>query len=63
MKGGEKKMAIRETPKGYTVEVYFGKDPLTGKKIRKTKSFSPANKKSLKEAKQFEAGCLVKGIN
>jgi integrase len=56
-------MAIRETEKGYYVEVYLGKDPLTGKKIRKTKLFSPVNKKSLKDAKAFEAEWLLKGIN
>jgi integrase len=56
-------MAIRETEKGYYVEVYLGKDPLTNKKIRKTKLFTPINKKSLKEAKAFEAEWLLKGIN
>lgn len=58
-----RKKAIRETAKGYTVEVYLGKDPLAGRKIRKTKSFTPANKKSLKEAKQFGVGYLVKCMN
>lgn len=57
-------MAIRETDKGYYVEVYLGKDPLTGKKIRKTKLFAPAkNKKALKDAKAFEAEWILKGTN
>jgi integrase len=52
-------MAIRETEKGYYVEVYLGKDPLTNKKIRKTKLFEPLSKKTLKEAKLWEAGILT----
>lgn len=51
-------MAIRETEKGYYVEVYLGKDPLTNKKIRKTKLFTPINRNSLKEAKIWEANIL-----
>lgn len=51
-------MAIRETDKGYYVEVYLGMDPLTNKKIRKTKLFVPINRNSLKEAKIWEANIL-----
>lgn len=47
-------MAIRKTENGYYVEVFLGKDPITGKKIRKTKTC-----KGLKEAKAFEAECLT----
>lgn len=51
-------MAIRETKKGYYVEVYLGKDPLTNRKIRKTKLFSPVSRSSLKEAKIWESKIL-----
>lgn len=51
-------MAIRETEKGYYVEVFLGKDPVTNKKIRKTKIFSPISRSSLKEAKAWEAEIL-----
>lgn len=47
-------MSIRKTDKGYYVEVYCGKDPITNKKIRKTKLFSPASRKTLAEAKAWE---------
>lgn len=52
-------MSIKETDKGYYVEVYLGKDPLTDKKIRKTKLFSPKNRNSLKEAKAYEVEILA----
>lgn len=42
-------MAIRKTDKGYYVEVFLGNDPLTNKKIRKTKTF-----RKLKDAKDWE---------
>ena len=32
-------MAIRELKGGYYVEVYLGIDPITGKKLRETKTF------------------------
>lgn len=51
-------MAIRKIDKGWYVEVYLGKDPLTNKKIRKTKTC-----KSSKEAKKFEAEWLVMSEN
>lgn len=46
-------MAIRKTDKGYYVEVFLGIDPLTDKKLRKTKSF-----KKLKDAKDWELEIL-----
>jgi len=52
-------MAIRETPKGYYVEVFLGRDPLTNKKIRKTKIFTPLSRNSLTEAKIWEANMLT----
>jgi integrase len=52
-------MAIRETEKGYYVEVYLGKDPLTNKKIRKTKLFTPISRNSFKEAKMWEADMMT----
>ena len=51
-------MSIREIEKGYYVEVFLGKDPMTGKKIRKTKTFSPLGRKSMKESKLWEAEML-----
>lgn len=56
-------MSIRLKNGSYYVEVYLGKDPLTGKKVRKTGTFTPANKKKLKEAKEFEAKWLLDGAN
>lgn len=52
-------MSIRKTDKGYYVEVYLGKDVLTGKKKRKTKLFSPATRKTLTEAKKWELEILT----
>lgn len=52
-------MSIRELENNYYVEVYLGKDPLTNKKIRKTKLFPGLTRKSLKEAKAWEAETLV----
>ena len=46
-------MAIRKTEKGYYVEVFLGNDPLTDKKIRKTKTF-----KKLKDAKDWEVNII-----
>lgn len=46
-------MAIRKVNKGYRAEVYLGIDPLTGKKIRKTKTF-----KLMKNAKDWEVKIL-----
>ena len=46
-------MAIRKTDKGYYVEVFLGNDPLTDKKIRKTKTFV-----KLKDAKDWELDIL-----
>ncbi|WP_040209810.1 tyrosine-type recombinase/integrase [Clostridium polynesiense] len=51
-------MSIRETAKGYYVEVFLGKDPLSNKKIRKTKLFPGINRNSLKQAKLWEAETL-----
>lgn len=52
-------MSIRERENNYYVEVYLGKDPLTNKKIRKTKLFPGLTRKSLKEAKAWEAEILA----
>lgn len=46
-------MAIRKTNNGYRVEVYLGIDPMTNKKIRKTKTF-----KKMKDAKDWEVKIL-----
>lgn len=46
-------MAVRKVKTGYKAEVYLGIDPLTGKKIRKTKTF-----KKQKEAKDWEVEIL-----
>ena len=46
-------MAIRKTKTGYRAEVYLGVDPMTGKKIRKTKTF-----KLMKDAKAWEIEIL-----
>lgn len=51
-------MSIREIENGYHVEVFLGKDPITGKKIRKYKTFTPPGRKSMKEAKIWEAEML-----
>ncbi|KPU42198.1 tyrosine recombinase XerS [Oxobacter pfennigii] len=51
-------MSIRKIEEGYYVEVYLGKDPLTGKKKRKTKTC-----KTSKEAKAFEAKWLTMSAN
>lgn len=47
-------MAIREIEGGYYVEVFLGTDPITGKKIRKTKTFKPKSRENLKLAKTWE---------
>ncbi|MGJ0845927.1 tyrosine-type recombinase/integrase [Tissierella praeacuta] len=47
-------MAIREIEGGYYVEVFLGADPVTGKKIRKTKTFKPKSRENLKLAKAWE---------
>ncbi|WP_312907298.1 tyrosine-type recombinase/integrase [Tissierella praeacuta] len=47
-------MAIREIEGGYYVEVFLGADPITGKKIRKTKTFKPKSRENLKLAKAWE---------
>ena len=46
-------MAIRKTTNGYKAEVYLGIDPVTNKKIRKTKTF-----KKMKDAKEWEVEIL-----
>lgn len=52
---GGKTMAISEIDGGYYVEVYLGRDERTGKRVRKTKTFRPRSRKTLKEAKAWEA--------
>lgn len=47
-------MAIREKDGGYYVEVFLSNDPITGKKIRKTKTFKPKSRENLKLAKMWE---------
>ncbi|MBC8589376.1 tyrosine-type recombinase/integrase [Paratissierella segnis] len=47
-------MAIREVEGGYYVEVFLGVDEITGKKVRKTKTFKPQNRENLKKAKTWE---------
>lgn len=47
-------MAIRETKDGYYVEAYLGINPITGKKDRATKIFTPKNRKNLAAAKAWE---------
>lgn len=51
-------MAIRKVNDKYKAEVYLGLDEITGKKIRKTKTF-----KKLKEAKDWEIDMLSKFNN
>lgn len=46
-------MAIRKVENGYRVEVYLGIDPITDKKLRKTKTF-----KLMKDAKAWEVKIL-----
>lgn len=46
-------VAVRKTEKGWYVEVYLGTNPITGKKIRKTRTF-----KKQKEAKDWELEIL-----
>lgn len=47
-------MAIRETEDGYYVELFLGVDPVTGKKLRKSKTFKTKNRENLKAAKAWE---------
>ena len=53
-------MAIRPIEGGYYVEVFLGNDPITGKKIRKTKTFRPRSREKKKEAKTWENDILNK---
>lgn len=47
-------MAIREIEDGYYVELFLGVDPVSGKKLRKSKTFKPKNRENLKAAKAWE---------